>query len=241
MSNAAEQPRIKHIPLGTVFAHLTVIGRSNNIDTKYHRALWTCECSCGRIVDFPGIRLRNGNATSCGCKTTKGPPLGYIKIPLRDRFWAKVPKLPPDSCWEWLGMRCLQTKHAYGTLKVNNRRRLAHRLMWELTHGPIPTGLAVCHTCDNPPCVNPDHLFLGTNMDNIEDMMRKGRGAGQQGTRYQPDVSGTNNGRAKLSEDDIRTIRLAYHMNYNELAEHYDVSPSTIGRIVKGDTWKHIK
>lgn len=77
-----------------------------------------------------------------------------------------------DYCWEWIG---LKNETGYGTLTVRQQRWLAHRLSWTLHRGPIPNGLCVLHKCDFPPCVNPDHLFLGTRTDNHADMIRKGR------------------------------------------------------------------
>lgn len=88
-----------------------------------------------------------------------------------NRFWNKVYKT--DSCWLWIGSR-LPT--GYGTFRVGKKVKRAHRVSWELHNGPIIDGsLLVCHTCDNPMCVNPDHLFLGTNLDNMRDRNAKGR------------------------------------------------------------------
>lgn len=91
--------------------------------------------------------------------------------PVADRFWPKVQK--GDGCWEWQGSRL---PHGYGHLTIPGRGvPYAHRISWELTHGEIPDGLWVLHHCDNPPCVRPDHLFLGTAQDNVDDSIRKGR------------------------------------------------------------------
>lgn len=88
-----------------------------------------------------------------------------------DRFWANVQKT--DTCWIWTGCR----SHNYGLMGANKTRILAHRFSWELHNGPIPDGLGVLHRCDNPPCVNPDHLFLDTFEDNMKDKIAKGRQA----------------------------------------------------------------
>lgn len=89
------------------------------------------------------------------------------------RFWAKVDKRGPDECWPWLG--ATNGNMGHGQLTVAQRRHYAHRAAWELAHGPIPPGFFVCHHCDNPPCCNSAHLFLGTARDNAQDMVAKGR------------------------------------------------------------------
>jgi hypothetical protein len=90
---------------------------------------------------------------------------------LADRFWIKVHKGDTGDCWLWGGY----TRDGYGKFLANRRLRLAHRIAWELTHGPIPEGLCVCHSCDNPRCCNPVHLFLGSRGDNNRDRAQKGR------------------------------------------------------------------
>lgn len=97
---------------------------------------------------------------------------------LGDRFWSKVDR--SGDCWTWTASR---TRHGYGRIGLGHDRvETAHRVSWMLANGPIPEGVFVCHRCDNPPCVRPDHLFLGTALDNIRDMIAKGRGRGQ----YEP-------------------------------------------------------
>jgi hypothetical protein len=91
------------------------------------------------------------------------------------RFWDKVIRIPEHTCWEWIGH---QDKDGYGRLRVNYEDLRAHRVSWELHNKKkIPPKLMVLHRCDNPSCINPDHLFIGTNTDNMQDAMAKGRGA----------------------------------------------------------------
>jgi hypothetical protein len=102
-----------------------------------------------------------------------------LKKSVEERFWDNVQK--GEGCWEWIGTKCLS---GYGRIKTNYKRISAHRFMWELRNGPIPKlensyhGICVLHRCDNPSCVNPDHLFLGTNRDNSIDRDKKGRNKG---------------------------------------------------------------
>lgn len=100
-------------------------------------------------------------------------PAGRPRTPIEERFWPKTKKV--GDCLEWQGVR---GKAGYGKTGAGGRggkTLLTHRLAWELTNGPIPEGMCVCHTCDNPPCVNPDHLWLGTHDDNMRDKVAKGR------------------------------------------------------------------
>jgi hypothetical protein len=98
---------------------------------------------------------------------------------VQENFWGNVSIDKDDKCWEWKRGR---RKSGYGKLWYNGKTTLAHRVAWLKTYGPIPEGLCVLHKCDNPPCVNPSHLFLGTNKDNSRDKENKGRGNTAPGT-----------------------------------------------------------
>lgn len=146
------------------------------------------------------------------------------------RFWLKVDRSGgPDSCWEWQGFQ----HNGYGWLTSNKRCYRAHRLTWELTNGPIPEGMSVLHRCDNPPCCNPAHLFLGTDLDNVQDAIRKGRRASRKGTQ---------NAQVKLSEDDVREIRewRAAGATQPAIAAIYGVSQQTISNIIHRKRWDHL-
>jgi predicted XRE-type DNA-binding protein len=148
-----------------------------------------------------------------------------------DRFFKKVLK-QNNHCWEWQGAR-IKSKGQFwhGVLRRNNQGYLAHRFSWLIHNGPIPQGQFVLHQCDNPACVNPKHLFLGTQADNVQDMMNKGRHADQRG-ELQSNV--------KLSEQQVLWIRSNNHLSRKQVAEHFGVHPATITDIIKRRTWTHI-
>lgn len=112
----------------------------------------------------------------------------------------------------------------------------AHRLSWELVNGPIPKGIAVCHVCDNPPCVNPAHLFLGTQAENVSDMVAKGRARGGP-------PSGELHPKAKLTREAVVAIRARYSaggISLQSLADEHGVSKKTVLNVVKGRIWRDI-
>ncbi len=152
--------------------------------------------------------------------------------PAAERFWAKVDQ--SGDCWLWTAGR---TSTGYGTFRVSvapRRTEQAHRFSWELTHGPVPTGLLVCHRCDNPPCVNPAHLFLGTHADNSADMDTKGR---------RVSMVGETNRWAKLTDGDVREIRRLLaegSLSQRRIGERFGVTQGTVGNIKWGRSWRHI-
>lgn len=96
--------------------------------------------------------------------------LAYNIMIIQERIEKRL-VIDTSGCWIWMG----GTSHGYGHIKINGKTKKVHRVMWELTNGPIPEGIFVLHTCDIPECANPDHLFLGTHTDNMRDMIKKGR------------------------------------------------------------------
>lgn len=142
---------------------------------------------------------------------------------MADRFWAKVNKTA--TCWLWMG----NTSHGYGQFWGHPNRRVAHRIAWELTNGPIPDGLFVLHNCpdgDNPLCVRPDHLFLGTQKDNMRDMVGKDRSA-----------------RATVTVDQVRAIRARHasgESGVTALALEYGMTRSGMRHLLARRSWKYV-
>ena len=149
------------------------------------------------------------------------------------RFWAKVQKT--DGCWLWTASTHRSTGNGkgHGQFSVYRRPVLAHRFSYELHFGPIPEGMCVCHRCDVPRCVNPDHLFLGTIADNNADMLAKGRASGGS-------LKGSMSPSAKLTEADIAEIRSRPKISLVNEARKYGVSTTTIWRIRRGEVWSHV-
>jgi len=154
---------------------------------------------------------------------------------LEERFWKKVDKSGgPDACWPWMAGR---NKGGYGQIRAGGlssgqvRVVRAHRVAWELAHGDIPDGLCVCHRCDNRPCVNPAHLFLGTHTDNIRDRHTKGRSARQPGEAH---------GGAKLTAAEVVAI-MASTEPMSVVAARYAVCRQTISNIRNGKNWTHLR
>lgn len=145
--------------------------------------------------------------------------------PLAPRFAKKV-RPHKSGCHTWVGTI---KSNGYGVININGRIEHAHRVAWELAKGPIPEGMWVLHTCDNRRCVNPAHLWLGTQQDNIGDMVEKRR-----------HNHGARNARAKLTVEQVRLIRLMSGTQA-EIAKCFGVSDATICRVLSGRFWKHVQ
>jgi hypothetical protein len=132
------------------------------------------------------------------------------------------------GCWNWIRYK---SKEGYGRVNREGRLWLAHRWAYKVAYGAAPDNLCVCHRCDNPACVNPDHLFLGTHRDNSIDRNRKGRNSPRTGSR---------NGRAKLTEEDVRQIRALYMAGETtqvQLAEMFGIAQANISAAILRKTW----
>lgn len=164
------------------------------------------------------------------------------------RFWSSVSQT--KTCWNWTSERN-NTERGYGRIFIRGRLYYAHRVSYALHHEyDISIALLVCHSCDNPRCVNPSHLFLGTQQDNIDDMISKGRQntgvsyGDNNGSRKHPESlkRGEDHALAKLTEADIRLIRrLSNNGNSGcSIARRLGVHKKTVYKVIKGVAWKHV-
>lgn len=184
-----------------------------------------CHCGCGQKTKIAQYTDKSRNLKM-------GEPCPFlpkhsIRLAFISRFWSRVAVTAnPDKCWEWQGF-C--DNHGYGRIAWHKKPHLASRILWELTYGVSPGKLWVLHKCDNPKCVNPRHLFLGTRQDNIADMYAKGRQAkGEMVPNH------------KLSASDVLSIRKQYSdggVKFTELAAQFNVDRRTIHKIIIRTRW----
>lgn len=175
-----------------------------------------CECGCGSVVTV-GRRFISGHNA-------------YLFDPIA-AFWSKVDKSGgPDACWPWISRAHMNG--GYGAARWKGQTRNAHSVAYEIANGPVPKGHVVCHSCDNRPCCNPTHLFLGTQAENIQDAVRKGRTA--RGEAHHWD---------KLTAEQVRAIRAAYNpskRNGAEVARQFGINRHTVYDIAAGRSWRHL-
>lgn len=201
----------------------------------------TCERCGGNLA--PSYRVsatywtkRRFCSRDCTLAGTRGQPRstrGRARTNLSGRFWSKVDKRGADECWPWRGSLGRQGYGVLGATMGHGVLR-AHRVAYELHFGPVPTGLVVCHHCDNPPCVNPAHLFAGTRGDNNRDRSSKCRGR-----ESRPENRGELSPNAKLSFADVVAIRAAVAAGETQqsVADRWDIRQGHVSRIVRRTSW----
>lgn len=216
---------------------LTMEGTTTRI-AAYRTALvhpfGRCQCGCGtatELADRSCVRKGwvKGLPKLCVIGHVAQRRAGRSREEAISQFWSYVSK--GDGCWLWTSAL---DAHGYGMyrLEAGKSMRRAHRLAWEIINGPIPAELVVCHRCDNPPCVRPDHLFLGTQRDNMHDCVTKGR---------MP--RGEQRHSAKLTEDQVRSIRALRQAGQSRrsVARTFEVSSRTVLAIESGSKWSWVE
>ena len=208
---------------GEEFGDLIVLGRS----PIGYKKPWKCQCICGNITFAHGFHLKNGKRVSCGCRK-------YNVEPVKEKINRKIKKI--DGCWIWQAGTC---KDGYGQISYGSKTYRAHRLSYEAYIGKIPKGLIIMHSCDNPLCVNPKHLLLGTHQDNTDDKIKKGR---------QTILRGESVSNSKLTEAQVLLIRArlastrwgSIHLTITTFAKSFSVSPGAISDVYYRKSWRHI-
>lgn len=213
-----EKSRLKKI--GEKHSRFTIIGIG---EIKGKRYTFDCKCECGNIrKNINYANLKKGTYRSCGC-LRKDENYKYHENEYKKKRIEKNIKKNGLGCWEWqkrinfLG---------YGQIKSEKKTELAHRVSYKVFIGEIPENKCVLHTCDNRKCVNPEHLWVGDDIDNAKDRMEKGR---------------NNHYKKRLDKEDVKKIRKAYpQMSMTKLAKKYERNLSCIWCILTNKTWKNI-
>jgi len=212
---------------GQKFNRLTAVTREKK--DKHQRWLWRFRCECGNEIVALLSTVKSGHTKSCGCyktERTKKRWADYRETVL-DQY-----EVDANGCWIWSGSK---NQDGYGNVGIKGKSERAHRAAYRKWKGPIPKGMVVMHTCDNPSCINPDHLQLGTQQENIEDMRVKGRRKGSN--------VGEDNAAAKVTADDVREIRSRYaseSVSQQALADEYGITQTVVSQIILRRTWTHV-
>lgn len=198
--------------------------------TKSTAKHWLCVCQCGTQRVLTGYALRSGSSKSCGCLKAENSAIRMREMrhqkcgTLEERFFSRF-KVLENGCWQWIAHA---DKDGYGVMPSNGKNIRAHRYSYEYHVGPIPDGMSICHKCDNPGCVNPEHFFVGSAKDNAQDALAKQR-----------NFVGEKNSRSKLTQEQVKFIRSS-NIRSQELASMFNVNKSTINNIRRGATWGHL-
>lgn len=211
--------------IGARFGRLLVIGRSEN--TKQNKSAWLCKCDCGneKIVSRRNLK---GATNSCGClaRELSSKRLKNRVIPIDERIKERIKK-QSTGCWIYTG---LLDRNGYGLISVNGKTNYTHRYMYAKHKGGIGNK-CVLHKCDTPACCNPEHLFVGTRRDNMDDKVKKSR-----------QLRGVEIKGSKLTDKKVKEIRNKYDsgMRQPKLSQIYGISQSVLSGIVNRKRWKHV-
>jgi len=215
--------------VGLKYHRWTVLSKAEKpVGVNQTGTFWNCKCDCNNQRVVYGTTLRSGASQSCGCvrSETSSKFMKSMRLQqagtIEDRFFSRFVKLE-NGCWQW---KAHTDKDGYGILPGDKKNTRSHRLSYELHIGEIPKDMIVCHKCDNPGCVNPEHLFVGTPKDNAQDALNKKR-----------HYLGEKNGRSKLTFENVQEILIS-KMNGEQLAKRFGVSRATINNVRRGTTWQ---
>jgi len=208
----------KHFFEGKIVNNFTV--------EKFENNRYECVCECGNKRLISGYDLSIGRYKSCGCLIDFDNQ--SYENNFRKKFWSQVIK-GENQCLNWVGVKRLN----YGRINYKGKTIGCTRLIWQWNNGNIPGDLIICHKCDNPACVNIEHLFLGTKLDNMKDCVNKGRKKG---------LKGEKSPRSKLTDTKVREIKKMLHDKHSiiSVAKKFSVGTTTIGHIKNERTWSHI-
>lgn len=185
-----------------------------------------CACGCGKMISIKDIRGRYR-------KWSKGH---HHYRPIENRFWEKVKKTPA-GCWLWMG-----SKEHFGHGHIGNKGKMlkAHRLAWEFENGKIPDGLHCLHKCDNPSCVNPSHLFLGTHQDNMRDMISKNRQSSKLTKKQVIKMRQYYMLRGRRGHGRWRHFKKPKGISFKELGKKFNVKKQAAWKAINHVTWNHV-
>ncbi len=213
---------------GQTFGRLTVmhLDRVELVSNK-RQAFWECYCLCGNTKIVSSNHLKSGATKTCGDCAWTMPEEEYYQTIVKERLMKKI-HISESHCWEW---STPFNTYGYGLIHIKRKQLMAHIVAYRIYKGST-NGLCVLHKCDNPPCCNPDHLFLGTKKDNTQDMMRKGRG-----------LVGEKNGQSKLTNlqaQEIRELAKTKQYTQKQIGLMFGITASTVNAIFNERSRKSI-